>query len=431
MRFPGAGRLGTQQSLGEMFVNLRRSQAAKANRSALGWNNPYLMFHKTWRHGVWTGSYPGGLGWRPFAYGAPGSEGGILAGGLGYGLGIGMEIDGLGLSSWIYGPMLYNYGYATYRNPYVEKNAATETHVAQQPAAYDYSQPINAQRTPPERPTIDLSASSFGAARHAFRSGDVVRALELVDQSIKLTPDDPALHEFRALTLFALKRYDEAARALYAVLSINPGWDWTTLIRLYHDPESYTAQLRALEVFTTQNPDQAPAHFVLAYHYLTQEHADAALHQFKLVTSRQPGDAVSAQMIHRLEHPHQQIAAASLTRPEPATASAPAIRHSAEIPDAAKQRNIAGAWRAQPDPELNIEVAFEAGGRYSWKVSRQRKDQLFQGKSSDKYGVLTLVEDQTSNKMVGYLRWTDDTHFVFTLMGAGTADPGLSFTRMP
>ena len=45
--------------------------------------------------------------------------------------------------------------------------------------------------------------------------------------------------------LFALKRYDEAAAALYAVLSVGPGWDWTTLISLYADPETYTQQLRA------------------------------------------------------------------------------------------------------------------------------------------------------------------------------------------
>ena len=253
----GAGRIGPDLSLGEMFVNLRRSQAARANRSSLGWNNPYMAFHKGWFHGFWPGSYPGGLGWRPIGYGTPGFDDGSLGGGLGYGLGIGMEMDGLGLSSWIYGPMLYSYGYAKYDNPYVEAGSSPRTLVPQQPAAYDYAQPINAQRTPPAKATIDLAASNFEAARQAFRSSDFVRALELVDQALKSTPDDPALHEFRALTLFALTRYEETARALYAVLSIQPGWDWTTLIKLYDDPESYTRQLRALEVLTMQNPDRA------------------------------------------------------------------------------------------------------------------------------------------------------------------------------
>jgi hypothetical protein len=179
-----------------------------------------------------------------------------------------------------------------------------------------------------------------------------------------------------------------------------------------------------------QNPDQAPAHFVLAYHYLTQEHADAALNQYKLVTSRQPSDVVSAQVIYRLLHPQQQHGATGLASTARSTATSREFQ-TRDMPGAAKQGKIEGSWTAQPGPELNIEVAFQAGERYSWKVSRQGKDQLFQGKSSNKYGILTLVEDQTSNKIVGYLRPTDETHFVFTVMGAGSADPGLSFAKAP
>ena len=238
-----------------------------------------MVFHRGWFHGFWTGSYPGGLGWRPFGYGTPGFDGESLGGGLGYGLGIGMEMDGLGLSSWIYGPMLYNYGYATYSNPYVE--AARRPHRTSPSNRPPMTTPSQSTPSghPPVRATIDLAASNFDAAHHAFRSGDFARALLLVAQALKSTPDDPAVHEFRGLTLFALTRYDEAARH-YAVLSIQPGWDWTTLIRLYDDPESYTRQLRALE-FRHAEPRSGAAHFVLAYHYLTQGHADAAHRQFR------------------------------------------------------------------------------------------------------------------------------------------------------
>ena len=41
-------------------------------------------------------------------------------------------------------------------------------------------------------------------------------------------PNDASLHEFRALVLFALGQYEQAAATLYAVLSNGPGWDWTT-----------------------------------------------------------------------------------------------------------------------------------------------------------------------------------------------------------
>ena len=153
-------------------------------------------------------------------------------------------------------------------------------------------------------------------------------------------------------------------------------------------------------------------------------------YQFKLVTARQPSDVVSAEVIYRLEHPQQQRGATGLANTASSTAASRKFQTS-HMPDAAKQGKIEGKWSARPGPELNIEVAFQAGGRYSWKVSRQGKDQHFQGKSSSKNGILTLVEDQTNNKIVGYLRWTDETHVVFTVLGAGSADPGLSFAMTP
>jgi tetratricopeptide (TPR) repeat protein len=399
------------------------------NANRVGWNNPYMGYHHGWVHGYWNGHYPGGFGWRPFGYGYAGFYGAGFGGGLGYGLAMGMGMMGWGLSSWMYGPMLYNYGYSNYSNPYYGGGYGGNSLVAQQPAIYDYSQPINAQSMPPVQAVTDQAASTFDTARQAFKGGDDPRALRLVDLALRSTPDDPTLHEFRALTLFALKRYDEAAPALYAVLSVRPGWDWTTLIRLYGDPETYTQQLRALEAFTTQNPQSAPAHFVLAYHYLTEEYADAAVRRFKLVTALQPKDALSAQLIQQLEHPLQQAAATGLAQPEGSTAAAPAVQTVADTAPTGNAGKIEGTWTAQPSIDMNIGVTFREGGRFTWKVSRQGQDQQFQGKSSNENGILTLVQDQNNNTIMGKLHWTDETHFVFKVMGAGSGDPGLSFTK--
>ncbi len=114
-------------------------------------------------------------------------------------------------------------------------------------------------------------------------------------------PNDPALHEFRALALFALGRYDEAAAALYAVLSVGPGWDWSTMISLYGNPDAYTQQLRALENNVTQNANSAANRFVLAYHYLTQGHMNEAADQLKAVVSLQPKDQLSAQLLQQIQ----------------------------------------------------------------------------------------------------------------------------------
>ncbi len=368
---------------------------ASVNRMGVGWSNPYMGYHQGWVNGYWNGRYPGGFG----------------------------------LSPWLYGPMLYNYGYSSYSNPYYGGGQGGNTLVAGQPAVRDYSQPINAQNTPPARLVIDQAASIFDMARQAFKGGDGPRALELVDHALESTPDDPALHEFRALTLFALKRYDEAAAALYAVLSIEPGWDWTTLIRLYANPETYTQQLLTLEAFTLLNPKSAPAHFVLAYHYLTEEYADAAIRQFRLVTAVQPKDALSAELIRQLERAQEQVAATESDQPERPTAAAPAAQTVADTDPSGKAGRIEGNWMAQASNDMNIGVTFQEGGRFTWKVSRQGKDQQFQGNSSHKNGILTFVQDENKNTLMGYLHWMDESHFVFRVMGAGASDPGLSFTK--
>jgi tetratricopeptide (TPR) repeat protein len=136
---------------------------------------------------------------------------------------------------------------------------------------------------------VTQSVTSFDAARDSFKAGDYTRALDLTDQAIREMPNDAALHEFRALVLFALQRYDEAAAALYAVLAVGPGWDWATLSGLYPSVAVYTQQLRALENYCSQNTGSAPARLVLAYHYLTQGHTLAALAQLKQVATLQPG----------------------------------------------------------------------------------------------------------------------------------------------
>jgi tetratricopeptide (TPR) repeat protein len=432
------GRSGSVNNLhrGNAIDNVNRTNAinnANVNRIGVGWNNPYVGYHQGWVHGYWNGHYPGGFGWRAFGYGYPSFYGAGFDGGLDYGLGMGtgtsMGMMGWGLSSWLYGPMLYDYGYLNYSNPYYRGDNGGKTLIAQQPAIHDYSQPISAQSPPPAHTLTDQARSTFDTVRQAFKRGDYPRSLELVDQALNATPVDPILHEFRALTLFALKRYDEAAPALYAVLSVEPGWDWTTLISLYGNPDTYTQQLRSLEAFSRQSPQSAPAHFVLAYHYLTAEHADAAVRQFKLVTALQPKDALSAQLIQQLEHPQQQVVATLLARAEVSTAQAPAVQILADTPPTGRTGKIDGTWTAPSGNDINIGVTFDDGGRFTWKVSRPGKDQQFQGKSGNENGILTLVEDQSNNTIVGNLRWADETHFVFKVIGAAPGDPGLSFAK--
>jgi len=423
-----------------------------ANRPGIGWNNRYLGYHQGWVHGYWNGHYPGGWGWRR-GYGYPGYGywggygGGLGYGGLGWGLGSGLGMGlgmgmGYGLSSWLFGPMLYNWGYSNYNNPYYGgAGYGGATTVVQQPIVYDYSQPINASAPPPDEAVTNPTMTTFEQAREAFKQGDYANALSLTDQSLRQMPNDPTLHEFRALALFALARYDEAAAALYAVLSVGPGWDWSTLISLYNSPETYTQQLRALENFVGQNSRSAAGRFVLAYHYLTQGHAGEAADQLKEVVALQPKDQLSTQLLQQLQQPPNSPegsppAQAGGPPPSPATASvaSPTAPPGSPTPtpdtpaSPGQEGKLAGTWTAQPSKDTTITVSFQDQGHFTWKVAHQGQDHQFQGESSYVNGILTMAQDE-NNAMVGDVVWQDPNHFQFKVLGGGPSDPGLTFTK--
>ena len=214
----------------------------------------------------------------------------------------------------------------TYANPYVSAGYTT--------LPYDYSQPISAVAASRRRSrATDQALALFSQARDSFKSGEVTLALQQADAALAQNPNDTSLHEFRALCLFALGRYDEAAVPLYAVLAVGPGWDWPTLIGLYPNAEVYTAQLRRLEAYTTANPQSSTSRFVLAYHYLTEGFNDAAATQLKQVVALKPTDAVATKLL-------QQMNAASAGGPRAPTAAAaaePAAARPAHVDGRARQ----------------------------------------------------------------------------------------------
>ena len=117
-----------------------------------------------------------------------------------------------------------------------------------------------------------------------------------MDQAIKVLPNDAALHEFRALTLFAMKKYKDAAGTLYAVLAVGPGWTWDTVKSLYAKKETYEQQLKDLTAFAQANPKDAAAQFVLAYHCLVLDARDTAVKYLNRVVELNPKDQLAAAM---------------------------------------------------------------------------------------------------------------------------------------
>ena len=325
-----------------------------------------------------------------------------------------------GVTAWGLGSTFYNWGYASYANPYYAQGVVAQPIVIEQTVAggepqtvtvpgysYDYGQPIDTQSTPPPQEVADPAIAKFDSARADFGNGDYAGALRLTDEALKVLPNDATLHEFRALVLFAVGKYELAAGPLYAVLSVGPGWDWTTMVGLYPDVEVYTGQLRKLEAFVNANPASTAARFVLGYHYLTQGNTDTAVVQFKAVVALAPEDTLSAQLIKQFSPP----AAA------PETTTAPNAAPPVTTP--AKQGNLTGNWTARPAPDTTIDLRIGDDSTFTWGVTAKGKPRQLAGKWSLAGDMLTLADQGQGGAMVGRITWQAGDKWTFRVWGRG------------
>jgi tetratricopeptide (TPR) repeat protein len=385
-----------------------------------------------WGGGGWGGGWGGG-GWGGYGgWGYP--YGGFGYGDLGYG-GIGYY----GPYDWLYGGSLYGYGYSPYSNPYVSIVSYSSPGVGVAAVPYDYSQPINTVSGPPAESALEAAATLFSSGRDAFKQGNFAQALQQADAALLKNPNDSSVHEFRALCLFALGRYDEAASALYAVLSVGPGWDWPTLIGLYPNIDVYTAQLRALEDYDKSNPQAASGRFVLAYQYLTEGHFDEAANMLRQVVALKPNDTLSTKLLEQLDSARQQQnPAGAPTEPPPVPGAGlgagagpgggpgrEAVPANTAVPEGA---SISGTWTAEPNAETRVALTIQPGGAFNWQVTQKGQTRQFSGSSSFGGGLLTLVPEKTP-PIVGRVSWTDRGHMTFRVVGDGPDAPGLSFAR--
>jgi tetratricopeptide (TPR) repeat protein len=327
-----------------------------------------------------------------------------------------------GLGRWGLGRWANGWLYSGFINPYFIAPVINTTVVANAPPVFvpDYSRPLDLTGIPPEPEDAELDDPTFLAARDAFKAGDFARALSLTDLALRPYPNDPVLHEFRALCLFALGRYDEAAAVLYAVLTAGPGWDWATMIGLYSDADTYTRQLRALEAAAGGNSAVASKRFVLAYHYLVQDHIEQARQQFEQVVKLQPRDEVAAQLVKMLSPPSEAPAVAAT---DPARAAETAQMHQPSPPPAA----LVGTWKAKPMPDLSIELTVREDGQFAWDVNSNGQADSITGEADYLDGVLTLTQADAS-ALVGKVINLGEKQFGFELLD-GPQAATIQFSR--
>jgi len=264
----------------------------------------------------------------------------------------------------------------------------------------------------------EKALSTFDTARSLFQRGDYQLALAETNRAIALAPNDTLMHEFRALCLFATEDYQQSAAAVYAVLSIGPGWDWATVSGLYPEVNKYTLQLRLLEDFCNDNPQTAYSRFLLAYHYMLQGHNDEAANELATVVKLEPKDRLAAQL-------HKGLTA----KPDDKNASGPAIAPSA-TPAAApvEQASVIGEWKSSRDDGSQFELTLTKDNKFTWKFTQADKVQNLSGTYTLANNYLILsASDQ--NALVGQVAIEPGNKLKFKLAGGSPSDEGLLFTK--
>lgn len=313
-----------------------------------------------------------------------------------------------GTTMWGLNAAAYGFGYWDYSNPYY-----TESYPIGADTVIDYSQPLQPDAMPVAEAS-QPSMSDFDAARQAFYQGDYVAALKNTDAALATMPNDPIIHEFRALVLFAQGRYPEAAAGLYGVLSAGPGWDWTTLASLYPNVDVYTQQLRALEAAVRSRPNVAAPRFVLAYQYMCTGNKQAAARELKSVQTLQPNDKLVKELL--VMTGGQAPATESTSGPAKSTAPTVAVH------------DLEGTWNATGQANTKFALKLAKDGNFSWTYTEGVKAQTVKGVYALDKNVLAL-EPETGGTMLAEVTQPRNNQFAFSMLGAPPGDAGLKFAR--
>ncbi|HVJ87060.1 MAG TPA: tetratricopeptide repeat protein [Caulifigura sp.] len=452
MNRPGGGYrpggIGNNTHIGDNNFQNINNNFINNNNINIATNRPY---YNNWQHGNWNGNWNGSGGsryWNRYGNGDWNRGWGGYWHGGGYGMYGGYWGSSpwyaapitWGLGTWAVGSIAYNSGYSLYSNPYYVSSGSTA-------AYYDYSQPItvinqhaaqsaaataeassttaaysaeSANEPPPPSPEVQQATSHLDLARSSFRAEDYPTALKEVDVAIKSLPQDAALHEFRALVLFATKDYQQAAAALYAVLSAGPGWNWTTLSGMYASTATYTAQLQTLEQTVRSTPSSAEARFVLAYHYLVCGHNEEAIHQYREVLKLQPNNQLASQLVKMLggDTPTSDPAAT----PEPPEAEVAPV-----APPPIDSAAIVGGWNASRSDGAKFSLRLTNDSKFTWTFQQGTKREEFGGTYSVDGAVLVL--ERTDGAQMPGLVTMNDGGFNYKLYGGPPEDTGLDFRK--
>ena len=394
------GREDWQQNRGDR-QNDRQDWRDNNREDWQNWADGKLDNYGDWYHGGWAPGAGWGYMWDNYPVAAA-----------------------IGLTAWGVNRIGFGWGYWGYSNPYyTESSSSSYSYAYSQPmVTYSDSASTTAETDPAtatssEPQPTDAGMAAFEEARAAFHDGDSATALTKLDTTSKTMPRDTVVHEFRGLVLFALKKYPESAAATYSILSAGPGWNWTTMISLYGEADSYTKQLRALEEFAKANPKSADAHFLLGYHYQTCNYAENAAKQFKLAQALLPDDKLLKQLV-AMTAPTDE-SKKSDTPPEPQAVPPEKVL---------KSEQFVGTWKATSQgATFQLDLTKEGG--FVWTYSRGKEKQSVKGAFAVDQNNLALETEDGGGTMLAEIDFANPSQFLFKMIGGDAKDPGLEFKK--
>jgi tetratricopeptide (TPR) repeat protein len=381
-----------------------------------GWNNHCIHPHyQGWYNGCWSG-YWGSSWYSP-----------IVWGGIGWGLG--------SMST-----AAFTNSYA-YSNPYYVAPVVGAAPVAGS-VPYDYSQPVVVNNyitaesqgstaastsspvttaNPTSSAKIEESFSDFDQGLASFKDANYQAALGSFNSALNKNGGDPVVHEVRALSLFALGDYSNAAVALNALLASAPGMDWTTMSSLYGNSDDYTAQLRKLEEYCKANPKNPASAFVLAYHYLVIGQKDSAIRALKVVVENQPKDVTAKRMLEALDPKPIEAKAAD--------PKAPAAPQAEELAKPTPEVDLVGKWQSvSGTTTIDLEISEES--TFKWKAAESGKPAVELSGDFGTNGSAVLMETSDKGSLGGTVKSLSAEEWILNPPGATDDNAGLKFKRV-
>lgn len=330
-----------------------------------------------------------------------------------------------GLVGWGIGNLIFDCGYHSYYNPYPSQTVVVYTDGGSK-SNVNYSEPVSvsAEQAVEQREGMsedesnsiaEKASKAFDEARVAFKQKDYLTASKKVDEAIGFDPGDTVQHEFKALCLFALKKYTDAASVLNSVLAGSPGWGWDTMIDQYDASAIYEAQLRDLEDYANKSPKAADAQFLLGYHYMTAGFLKEASEAFAKCVELQPRDQVAKQLL--------QLTKGSTTG-DTDDSDLPTGSEKDYNPPALDSMH--GKWTAKSGSGT-ITLSISDDNKFVWNYDDGKKPFKMEGDASMDDGLLVLSDAES--QIVAAVELKDTGTLNFIIAGGTEGDPGIDFKK--